>query len=269
MLIALISSCQQKRQDTTAKIQTETVDTTIYLVDTKPSPSFHISLTYDYLVPHSANDTVTERINQAIIHFLLPKSAEGVKPELLAKNYIESAYENYRSDVYSIYMADSKNHNFTTEDLPAWYNYNIDCSLKLWEGRPGIYNCRQTLYMDTGGAHPNTMFTTLNIDRNTGKVLNHDDIFVPNTDPSIAKAILPYLIKETNRRLETDTITSINGLRENGVLLDGDLTVSRQFLLEKDSITFIYNAYEIAPYVMGTFELSIPYTDIQRYLKLK
>lgn len=38
---------------------------------------------------------------------------------------------------------------------------------------------------------------------------------------------------------------------------------------ERDSLLFLYNIYEIKPYVFGTTELRIPYTDIQPFLSEK
>ena len=38
-------------------------------------------------------------------------------------------------------------------------------------------------------------------------------------------------------------------------------------MLGKDGVTFYYNRYEIAPYSAGDFSLTVPYDDINVYLK--
>ena len=72
-----------------------------------------------------------------------------------------------------------------------------------------------------------------------------------------------------NRKLETDTLTCLEGLNEVGVLLDTDLYIPDNFLLGKKGVTFLYNTYDIAPYYMGRFELTVPYKEIDIYLNKK
>ena len=42
---------------------------------------------------------------------------------------------------------------------------------------------------------------------------------------------------------------------------------SKNFLLKSDGIDFLYNAYEIAPYVVGVTVLKIPYEALTDVLK--
>jgi hypothetical protein len=42
--------------------------------------------------------------------------------------------------------------------------------------------------------------------------------------------------------------------------------VPDNFLLEKEGVTFLYNTYDIAPYYMGRFQLTVPYEEINTYL---
>ena len=49
--------------------------------------------------------------------------------------------------------------------------------------------------------------------------------------------------------------------------LINDLYVSNNFILGKESITFIYNRYDIAPYSTGEILLDIDYNRIKDILK--
>ena len=42
---------------------------------------------------------------------------------------------------------------------------------------------------------------------------------------------------------------------------------SENFILGNETITFVYNPYEIAPYAVGSTELIIPFGDIKDLLK--
>ena len=35
----------------------------------------------------------------------------------------------------------------------------------------------------------------------------------------------------------------------------------------QNDILFIYNIYEIAPYVVGSIDVEIPYTDLKEYIR--
>ena len=46
----------------------------------------------------------------------------------------------------------------------------------------------------------------------------------------------------------------------------GDLTPTENFYLSKEGITFYYNVYDIAPYVMGPVKITLPYEMMQHLL---
>ena len=46
-----------------------------------------------------------------------------------------------------------------------------------------------------------------------------------------------------------------------------DMFPTENFIIGEETLTFIYNPYEIAPYNMGMTELIIPYSDIEKILK--
>ena len=55
-------------------------------------------------------------------------------------------------------------------------------------------------------------------------------------------------------------------LEDMGYVTTGDLTPTENFYLGKDGITFYYNVYDIAPYVMGPVKITLPYEMMQHLL---
>jgi hypothetical protein len=45
-----------------------------------------------------------------------------------------------------------------------------------------------------------------------------------------------------------------------------DMFPSENFILGKETITFIYNPYEIAPYEKGSIELTLSYSELDDIL---
>lgn len=166
-----------------------------------------------------------------------------------------------------LFEADMHN-GMKAEDVPAWYNYEYQISTTLEAGRDSnVWNYTAVNFQYTGGAHPNTYAKYLNFDAKTGKKLTADEVFAKNGEAKICSLILQKLIEDVNKKMETDTITSVERLQSVGILLDTDIYIPENFLLGKDGVTFYYNHYEIAPYAAGDFSLTVPYDEISAYLK--
>lgn len=266
----LISGCTPQRASSLPEIASIQADTTVLLnPEIKASPECRISIDVMYLKPASAADTVTEAANRAFFQAVTDNPAyPSLTPQAFVDS-LENGYINgYRHELLKFYEADLHN-GVKQEDIPAWYNNEYEISSTLEMGRDSIWNYQVSIFEDTGGAHPNSRGKWINVDAATGKVLTREDVFLPNTDRTICELILKQLLNEANKRLETDTITSVEGLRSVGALLEGDLFVPDNFSLGKDGVTFLYNRYDIAPYTMGDFQLTVPYAEIENCLLKK
>ena len=45
-----------------------------------------------------------------------------------------------------------------------------------------------------------------------------------------------------------------------------DIFPAENFILGDETITFVYNPYEIAPYALGSTELTLPYSQLSKIL---
>ena len=62
-------------------------------------------------------------------------------------------------------------------------------------------------------------------------------------------------------------MSTIEELCERGYSLDIDFFITNNIILGKDSITFLYNRYEIAPYALGDIEISLDYNTLKDIMK--
>ena len=58
----------------------------------------------------------------------------------------------------------------------------------------------------------------------------------------------------------------MNELKEAGYLYSMEMFASENFILNDETITFVYNPYEIAPYAVGSIELVITYSEVSQIL---
>ncbi len=266
-----MQGCIQQHAPAFPEIASIQADTTVLLKpEVETSPDCRISIDFMYLKPASPTDSVSEAVNRIFYETVSEKTAGAgaLTPEAFVNSMKEGYIDGYRKNLQKFYDADLHN-GVKQEDIPAWYNNEYEITSTLEMGRDSVWNYQVSIFEDTGGAHPNTRGKWVNIDAATGKLLTRKDVFLPNTDQAICEMILKQLLNEANKRLETDTISSIEGLRSVGALLEGDLFVPDNFKLGKDGVTFLYNRYDIAPYTMGDFQLTVPYAEIENCLLKK
>jgi hypothetical protein len=112
-----------------------------------------------------------------------------------------------------------------------------------------------------GGAHPNTFISITNFDPNSGNEITLNDIFKEGYEEQLIAILTEQLMKENNA-------ATIEELRDQGFLLfDTEMFISNNFALEKESITFLYNPYEIACYAMGHIYVTLDYKSLEEIMK--
>ncbi|MGL4992515.1 MAG: DUF3298 domain-containing protein [Bacteroidales bacterium] len=115
-------------------------------------------------------------------------------------------------------------------------------------------------YNYTGGAHGYESKRYLNVDLINNDSLTINKVFEDQTDESIKNLLFEKLMADYN-------VSSIDNLNEVGFFNISDITLSENFRLESDSLAFIYNQYEIAPYSMGRIEIKVSYKDLKPYMR--
>ena len=244
-------------------------DTSVFLkVGNEKSPTCNVTIDFMYLRPSSEEDSLSTKINEHLQRITFGTSCNKLQPEASIKAMRDNYITSYRNELLPYYEADLKN-GVLPEEMPGWYNYEYNISSELKIARDSILNYSVTHFENTGGAHPNTFMNWRNINANTGKILTKADVFTKDSDKQIIDLITKQLVAEANKRLETDTITNLQGLWDNGVLLNIDLYVPNNFLITDQGVTFLYNRYDIAPYVFGDFQLNVPYAEIENLMIMK
>ena len=111
-----------------------------------------------------------------------------------------------------------------------------------------------------GGAHPNTENTIVCFDPATGDEITLDDIFKQDYEE-------PLIAMLTRKLMEDEGASTAEELAEKGYYPDVDMFITNNFILGEDSITFLYNRYEIAPYAKGDILISLDYKTLKEIMK--
>lgn len=234
----------------------ETKKDIVEQVDTKDSasPTCHLSVHFSSLKQVGEKDTVASNINEILVNALF--NYKNLRPEEAVDSFIRSYVNNYRKDVLPFYLE-----NKEKEDGAAWFEYYYTLSTKGEQVNDTLYNYIANVELYEGGAHGSHNTFYFNFNLNTGKKLELEDIFVPGYKPTLTKILLKKL-------MEQQAVKTLGELNEKGFLDFGTpMYPSKEFLLHKNTIEFLYNEYEIAPYALGKTILQIPFRDLVQIMK--
>lgn len=261
----LLPGCNGQRQIDSETVKTVKVTEDVHLVDDPASPACKITIDYGYLAEESAADTTARRINRAIAANTLGEEYAALAPAAAVDSFKNHYITVYRGQISEMYEEDVKK-GVPRDELPSWYNYEYSLNVTFDDGKEGILNVIAETDEYTGGAHPNAWSRWMNFEKNTGRLLTLNDVFMAGSEKPLCEMLQKALIAEMADRTGDKNIQSLEDLHEEGILLTTDIYVPENFLLKKDKVLFLYNKYDIAPYATGTIDLSLPYAEVEKYM---
>lgn len=156
----------------------------------------------------------------------------------ITKSFI-SGYEEFRKDY--------------PERLQSWY---LIINLKVLRQLPGYLSVQYSHADYAGGAHGNSSINYLNYNPETKQEIALDSLIVPGKMPQLVK------IAENIFR-KNEKLNSGESLEDRYFFENGKFSLAQNFRVTDQGLLFLYNPYEIKPYVDGYTELLIPFRDIQ------
>jgi hypothetical protein len=188
----------------------------------------------------------------------MEKINSSIQKELLRPIGRERGNKNF--EVLMQNFIDEYN-NFKKEFPEAQQEWEIERKAVNNFSDDNILSCTFSEYSYLGGAHPNTFLTLTNFNLKSGEIIDLPDILIDGYPDELNNIAEPIFRKE--KELTVD----IN-LTEAGFWFDDDkFSVSNNFAIGKDGLTFFYNSYEITAYAYGPTELFIPYKSIKKLIK--
>ena len=262
----LLFSCggrEKKADDTKSTHGIEQVSTALNVQDT-----IKVDEKYDYAFSGEESPTLAVNISLPVVKLNSAAATERMESTLALAVFDEHATlkeacnrfvdkrKNDFDEMHDEYL------NAKGNDMPAFFFSLYD----IIEGKAqiGYKDCITYIVAHeeyNGGAHPNTYINITNFDPVSGNEITLDNIFKERYEEPLT-AIL------TNQLMKVAEVSTIEELRDKGILFfDTEMFVSNNFIPEDDSITFLYNRYEIAPYAAGEILLTIDYNTLKEIMK--
>lgn len=233
------------------------VNETAHLFGDTAKPACNLVINFAYAV-QSSDVKLKDSLNTFFLSACFGDKYMTMAPEEAVKRYTEKYVNDYLKDLEPMYQKDEqeKEDNAT---MGAWYSYykGIEGHVQRYIKDLLIYRIDYNEY--TGGAHGIYSSTFLNMDLRTLSPIRLDDLFVSEYEEALTDLLW-------NQLMADNKVATHQELEDMGYATTGDLKPTENFYLSKEGITFYYNVYEIAPYVMGPVKITLPYEVMQHLL---
>lgn len=249
------SGINTEKQDSVSNV--ENVSFTPYeynvkipLTDGEKSPEYKISINLQ--TAESDDKSIAESINKTIICQILDKDGAEIKD---AVDSFVKEEELYYSDMKSYYINERE-----VIDSDEQFNYYCNITSSYSNNGDGVINYKSVNDSYKGGAHGSYVVTLLNFDAATGKEITLGDLIKEGSEDELSDALMSALIKQKG-------VKGKEALLDMGYFLEDGIYPSLNFTIGKDSITFYYNAYDIASYSTGHTEITLSKQELKNILK--
>jgi hypothetical protein len=250
LLACIVLACSPEIEDTIV-FDNATADKEVKLSNDEGSPVCAVHLQIATAIEE--NGYKGEVVNRIIQKRLL--NMEGLTMQQAVDSFANTYTSSYLRNLLPIYNQDRAD---TTKR--TWYEYHYVITSEARQGSKSTMAFIATTDYYEGGAHSVNQRTTMNFDVQTGRLIGLNDIFVPGYE-NLLNAVLQKAL------CEKVGVADISDLRQKGYLVGMQMFPSENFILEDETISFIYNPSEIAPHTQGETELVIPLSNLEQILR--
>jgi len=247
----MIIACSQTETNNGIRFNTASADKEVRLSNDESSPICAVHLQIAYATEKNGDKAAA--INATIQKQLLDMS------DLTMQHAVDSFANNYTSTYVRNFLP-LYNQNRADTMKRSSYDFHYIITTQTYPGSKQTTAYIATIDYYEGGAHGINQQMVMNFDNKTGLLLTLDDIFVKGYEHQLNERLTKALCE----KLDAD---NIEALRQKGYLHSMEMFVPKNFILYDETITFIYNPYEIASYDKGPTELTIGFMELYAILK--
>ena len=206
-----------------------------------------LDISLEYPVIKGDKELSATTIRQAIFEAAFGESYDTLNVEEAATRYAADLAAEFK-ELSSAMWRGWRKAGIDTPEVTEW----SDSIEGYFAGQNGPYRSYIVNITDfTGGAHSSSVTQAFVFDTRDGSRVTLDDLFVPDFDAPLAEIIARHLQDD----LSEEDVES---------LFVTDVQPTGNYILTSDSITFIYNPYEIGPYSLGTPSISVPIKECRK-----
>lgn len=232
------------------------VEKSYHLLDNPSNPNCNLQIKFVFPAKY-ADSEILKRIQEQFVAAYFGENYEGLTPKEAVAKYTEDYLAMYK-ELEPDYEAELGKAD--EQPVGAWYSYYEMSSDNVSYNRNDLISYTVNFENYTGGAHGAHTYNNHVLDLKTGIPLTEQDIFVENYQDSLAKMLVDQIAKENN-------VSDPKELENIGFFSVDEIFPNNNFLIDETGITYTFNEYEIAAYVVGAINVQLSYKELQFLLK--
>lgn len=253
-----ITSGSKNSEENKITFDSITVDKSYHLLENDSNPNCNLQLKFVYPAKY-ADAAVLKQIQNIFTGKYFGESYETLSPKDAVEKYTEeyiNAYKDLETDFRKEVVKAKADHS----QIGAWFSYYEMSSDNIPFNKSNILCFSVNFENYTGGAHGAHSQSNYVINLKNGKLVTEDEIFVADYQEALSNILVDKIAKENKvenpKDLENIGFFSVDEIYPNG-----------NFLVNSEGVTYTFNEYEIAAYVVGQTTVFIPYTELQLLLR--
>ncbi|GBU07543.1 hypothetical protein AwDysgo_08740 [Bacteroidales bacterium] len=220
-------------------------------------PNCNLNIQYIFPTEYNGDGIDIKSLQEIFTSTFIGKEFKDKDPVDALKAYKEDYIAYYKELETAVPLLEIGEDN---EEYEAYLSFFEKIKNKIHFNAANLLSYQVEFTDYTGGAHGSLTLSSYTIDLSSGKLIAESDIFIEDYQDAIAKIIVNEIVK-------SNEVATAKDLEDIGYFSVDEIVPNKNFLVDEKGITYLFNEYEIAPYVMGTTEVFIPYSTLKPYIK--
>ena len=230
----------KKASENSITFDSISVEKTYHLLDNPDNPNCNLEIKFVYPRKYSDKE-VLKNLQRQFVSSYFGENYEQLSPEEAVRKYTDDYLAAYK-DLEEDYKAEVAKSDETP--VGSWFSYYEMSSDDIAFNQDDIISYTVSFENYTGGAHGAHSYNNHVVNLKTGKPITEEEIFVDNYQDNLARILVDQIAKQNNvsdaKELENIGFFSVDEIFPNG-----------NFLVDETGITYSFNEYEIAAYVVA------------------
>lgn len=276
LLSILFVSCNTENNKTLSKDNHITFDTLIvhnkqYLHNDTANPFCDLNLSFVYPIASTKSDL--SRLQQLFIRNTMGQTYDDFSPEEAVERYTKAFLRNYEADarIFKDELLDLESHpNLIPQNLDMhhedemqssdFYSYQETLTNRVHFNESNILSFQVHRSNNKGGSAAYSAFSNYVINLQTGNLITENDIFTPGYDVALQQLFAANLMLQNG-------VNTISDLEDLGYFGIDEIMPNRNFLIDANGITYIFNKGEYSAYLLDAPEILISFEEVRMLLK--
>ncbi len=258
--VGLLSACgsdARKVKENDIRFDTIALKESYHIKNIETNPGCSLQINFVFPVEYQ-NQQVLKAVQQQFVRAFLGDDYMQASPREAVNQYAENYLNDFKKRETD-FESDVEEHGSEPND--EWYSSYEILSDSIYYNQNDLLSMVVLKEYDTGGAAHNAHhYTNRVIDLRTGERVTEAAVFIEDYQDDLAKIIVDAIALYNN-------VDKVSDLENIGFFNINEIYPNKNFYVDEVGITYTFNEYEIAAYVVGATSVRIPYEKIRHLLR--